>query len=300
MSDKITTFIPQPFQVPGSMTATIDDSVGVTIVTFPAAWCIHLLAPSGASGASETTAKGFAAYVTAVLNTGTSGTFSCALTPAGYYAIQCTDTSNWDITWTTSAKIMAELGFSSDLSGAGGGSTVTATFPPAHCIMSHFRPVEADGDYQPKFGFVALSRMQSGIVDVLASGKQIVDRMFGLSDHPRTPADRLVRGTPATPVFPDENDHARWTDPISTMDTTPGLWTIHRSVATGMGLRLAYTLGQFQQLAATPPTITYFNYGYWTEQTLKSKVSVFAPPLISMSKRDGLELTRMATAGAIP
>ena len=102
-------------------------------------------------------------------------------------------------------------------------------------------------------------------------------------------------------MWPDETNNDQWTNPGSPLDsgaTTPGLWTIHHQVHQGDGLQMAYTFGKFQKLGygAVGP-ITYFDYGYWTEQAATSKVAVFAPPLISTSKRDGLELTRLSLAG---
>jgi hypothetical protein len=258
-------------------------------------WFLHLLAPSTAAGASHEDPVEFARYLQALVR-GTHTLWTLKWQQNGLYKWTYTGTGTGRITFSTT-KIPAELGFAGTIGPLATNATAQATYAPSHCILSDFRPAEKDSDFQRKFGLILLTRLPDGRMDVLTSGKQVIDRMFSLHDHPRTLADAITRGTIITPVWPPVNGGSLWTDPVADMDTTPGQWTIHRAVATGLGLQLAYSFGDFQRLTASSPTVTYFDIGYWTEKVLSSKISVFQPPLISESMIEGLEVTRMATTG---
>jgi hypothetical protein len=281
----------------GTGTLNINDPIiGVRVITFADGWYIHRLAPSANSGTSDEDPKEFGAYAQTILR-GAHSRYTVKWRQSGLYRISTTSTGTVHI--TLPATIAAELGIASTTLTLTSGTPVNATFPPSHVILSHYVPAESDSHIQTHPAFRAVSRMRSGRVDALSGGDVSADRAFSIATHPRTPADALEFGTVITPIQADDNDHARLNSPTADMDTAPGLWTVHRQVHTGFGLQMAYSFGRFQDLTADSPTITYFDYGYWTEQVSKSKVATHNGGWIQRVDRTGLELTRLGTSGTI-
>lgn len=165
---------------------------------------------------------------------------------------------------------------------------------PTHTIMSYWR--EAPKGWNGEFVGMAVSERDDGVVDALGGTYQKMKRTFSLRGHPYTPTDAIAQGyLSATPMYPDEIVDSRWLTPTATPAGSPLPWSVHQFVATSMGKKLGYTLGEFQNLTGgATPAQTYFDEGYWSAKTLASTVNITVPGWSAFNDRTELEVTKTA------
>lgn len=239
----------------GPRNATVADNHGtrsVAVIPTGTFWTRTFLAPNS-GGTSEALPRDLIRYVQTQLNAATGGAnpWTVAMLNTGFIRISYAGASASTITWGAAAAVGLALGFSGNISVAGGGSQ-TATMLPAWVWFPY--NLEGDPGDQPSPALAVGATLANGQEAVWDEGLQLIGRTARARFCPIDEAKRAALGWSATPYWPPESEFSRKTTPTLVPESCPSAWTVHEFLSCAPGRRLAFTLYDLQQLIAGATT----------------------------------------------
>lgn len=287
--------IAAPVQWTTAQTGSYSKSSGSQAVTFVASgkWTRTFLAPS-TGGTSESAPTDLLRLVQAGLNVATSGLWTVRLSSSGYVEIQYNGPSGYNPTITLSTAVARALGYSSTSVGPiATGTSVAATSHPAWCWLPY--SLANDTGWRPSPTTMIAARHADGSVTAYDEGVQAIERAFRADYAPTSEAVRVSRSLLATPYWPPESEPSRWTTPTIRPEAVSAAWTVHESLSTFVGLRLAYTIGDLQALIAG--TSSAYTVGYLDPESIRTvdqRAALSIPNYVSLVSVPGFTLTQLA------
>lgn len=285
--------IAAPVQWTTAQTGSYTTSSGTQAVTFVASgkWTRTWLAPN-TGGTSEAAPTDLLRLVQAGLNAVTPGLWFVRLNSSGYVEIEYGGI--FTSTLTLSTAIAKALGYSSTTPGPfASGAIISATSHPAWCWLPY--SLANDTGWRPSPTTLIAARHADGSVTAYDEGVQAIERAFRADYAPTSEAVRLSRSLLATPYWPPESEPSRWTTPTIRPEAVSDAWTVHESLSTFVGLRLAYTIGDLQALIAG--TSTAYTVGYLDPESIRTvdqRAALSIPNYVSLVSVPGFTLTQLA------
>lgn len=270
-----------------AQTGSYDVGGGAVSVTFVAAnnWTRTFLAPNS-GGTSEDSPRDLLRLVQAGLNAPTPGLWTVRLNSSGYVEIVYNGASPSTGTITFSTAIANALGFASTTVGPIAYSGIaTATMHPAFCWLPY--SLSQDTGWRSSPSHLVAARRADGLVTAWDEGIQSVERTLRADYAPTNESARTSRSLYATPYWPPDNEPSRWSAPSIAPESCPAAWTVHETLSCSPGLRVAYVIGNLQDLIAGSSSAYY--------------VGAFDPePLQSAEQRAVLSVGNYSSLVSVP